>query len=1134
MIDKTNDLAAEREDERKKRAIDTLDREGMKKIMHQRKQWKDSSYKQENFLDRRWIWELIQNTKDVCEVGDKTITICFKEEQDTVEFIYEHTGRNFSLIELEHLINGWSTKLTTTPETTGEFGTGFFLTHLISETLLIKGVFEHKDKEFDFEVPIIRCSEKKEIAEAEEEIRYYKEKSISILDHSSSEVAKRKTTVFHYKKLPIKNVVEGNKIFDNTQNTSDFVGGVNKDIVEIGLHELDVFIKYVLVTMKKITTIIIDNKISNEKTTYSLKSLEEPLETTNNFHSIVKMQKEGEKSSEKSLFTKKSSNKDEEVVILWEAEAREEYYHILPFEKNTAKIFIDLPLLGTEGYFPVILNSNKFSPLDQKRNNISFDDTSENKNLLDIAKNLYKDLIIECSQKKSQWKDVYNLVCMPLKLDEDPKKKLMKKYIDELHDIIKRHLIVDTNKGEREEILKVKIFDKKDKEIFDPQDAENFNKKGVKKDDKKEKKVCFWDLCNRWADITIPIKEEYIGWATNLPEDIERFRLGDLAQLVEKCKTMDGLKVALLGEKVDEDEKAVFKWLNDFYQLIIDSKKDKLFNEYTIILNQEGTLEKIEDLYLDKIEDKIYKEIFTEEIVIDFKGILIDKHLDVLYKDYTESSTLSIRQIDNKEIIEGIFSHINTKISKKDTSDIILLCIKILHIQEVGIFHKRSSVQDKLIELLEDYYKENNKTSFSKAKAYFLEGKKERTRDKIKSKIDVELLKQSIFVLLDDCAINITKVDFSSYFTPLDDVHKIISLKAISWLNKFIEYLYKHIKEETIGEKCKGILDTTGIFLTRNNELKMKTQVYASELQTGPISDNFIEIAKSILSKELKSALNSDLNTILLHKDMNLPKKSLDEGNGLEGVHTYLKQENHDIPLKISDWIKTQVDLNKIEDDDKPILVQCQTWYKHHRSEAESLIGDIGELLKSFDKDFKNIELEKEIEKLKKETNSDKYNGVHKYLTTKNNLVISKSEVIIANILHSYDISYEYEEKYDIKRPDFTIDLGIVGVEILWEHFGVVGSPKYEADKAIKISYFEGEGFKKVDLKDDNPRDEEYIAGKLKNAMESGKILICTYDDDYNGGDIIGPNEYNQSVETPWFDSRYIDIVCQWLKKQKS
>lgn len=86
------------------------------------------------------------------------------------------------------------------------------------------------------------------------------------------------------------------------------------------------------------------------------------------------------------------------------------------------------------------------------------------------------------------------------------------------------------------------------------------------------------------------------------------------------------------------------------------------------------------------------------------------------------------------------------------------------------------------------------------------------------------------------------------------------------------------------------------------------------------------------------------------------------------------------------------------------------------------------------------------------------------YSTTKGDLVRSKSEVIIANLLHQNDIKYEYEKKleYDSGKwiePDFTI-IFPDGKDLYWEHLGMLGIESYDKrwleKKDIYENHFNG------------------------------------------------------------------------------
>lgn len=94
------------------------------------------------------------------------------------------------------------------------------------------------------------------------------------------------------------------------------------------------------------------------------------------------------------------------------------------------------------------------------------------------------------------------------------------------------------------------------------------------------------------------------------------------------------------------------------------------------------------------------------------------------------------------------------------------------------------------------------------------------------------------------------------------------------------------------------------------------------------------------------------------------------------------------------------------------------------------------------------------------------YNGPV-YSTTKGDMVRSKSEYIIAEMLYKYGIPYKYERPLYIQgkwiRPDFTILNVAERKELIWEHEGLMDDMEYrnraiEKNRAYNYSgYFEGD-----------------------------------------------------------------------------
>jgi hypothetical protein len=94
---------------------------------------------------KRWVWELLQNAKDVNIDGTVKVRIDADLESATAHLTFNHTGQAFSTENIRFLIEQISSKdrkkdATGRPKTTGKFGTGFLTTRLLSEIVTVTGI----------------------------------------------------------------------------------------------------------------------------------------------------------------------------------------------------------------------------------------------------------------------------------------------------------------------------------------------------------------------------------------------------------------------------------------------------------------------------------------------------------------------------------------------------------------------------------------------------------------------------------------------------------------------------------------------------------------------------------------------------------------------------------------------------------------------------------------------------------------------------------------------------------------------------------------------------------------------------------------------------------------------------------
>ena len=85
----------------------------------------------------RWVWELLQNAKDVA--GDEGVDITYELKNN--EIIFSHNGLAFETEHLLAILYKTSTKsLNGDDGTTGKYGTGFVTTHILSKKVSINGI----------------------------------------------------------------------------------------------------------------------------------------------------------------------------------------------------------------------------------------------------------------------------------------------------------------------------------------------------------------------------------------------------------------------------------------------------------------------------------------------------------------------------------------------------------------------------------------------------------------------------------------------------------------------------------------------------------------------------------------------------------------------------------------------------------------------------------------------------------------------------------------------------------------------------------------------------------------------------------------------------------------------------------
>lgn len=567
---------------------------------------------------KRWIWELCQNAKDVCNsTGKVKISIDYDEEHKKV--LFKHNGRAFSMSNILSLINQASSKDRNdgSERQSGKFGTGFITTHLLSEIVNINGILKSDSGYSKFNITLDRRGkEKNEIIAAMESAISDLQKCVSI-DFSDFNEDQYNTT-FEYE-----------------------LDEYGLQVARDGLENLRVSAPFVLSMLSEIEEI----KIESTGETFKFnRNIECGLRDS--LVSEIILEVGGEL---KKIYVLNIT--EENVSVLIALERNQSGLKILPYSKQQSKLFCDFPLIGTEDFpFPIIISSKDFNPTEPRDgvfltcgNKARVDEEMEtNRTIIETACKLYKELLEYVAHKK--WDGIFNIT----KINSYNKREWydeewLKSIVENCKNIILHTPIVCTASGTMVELL-------------DDWDLEQVYIISSKNEETREK---IWHLLSYIMPDRIPRKEDVHEWSGSLWSGCNRYTFENLSKSLQSYENIENFKSQLTGMEWKT-------WLLDYYTLIDKSnewQKYLLMEEINILPNQNGEFCGIGKLYYDAGVLDEYKQIL-EELGTDSKAWLLDSEINnrtwFQCKDYT-----------NEDILKCIEE--NLEQADKDTEDSVLL-----------------------------------------------------------------------------------------------------------------------------------------------------------------------------------------------------------------------------------------------------------------------------------------------------------------------------------------------------------------------------------------------------------------------------------------------------------------------------
>lgn len=507
---------------------------------------------------KRWVWELMQNAKDVPnKYGKVSIEIELVSER---ELRFRHNGNPFIIDNITSLIRQVSSKdsMNADGNVTGKFGTGFICTHILSDVIVVKGVLKYNGYR-GFDLTLDRTGRKSEeliprIKEAEEIFLELEKHFNKIADYEENRKEDDYDTEFIYS-------------LDSNEKYKAAVAGLD-DLVNT--------LPITLVTQaKKIKQVHVIDRVRNTDVTYVCDSscLDE-----NVFFSEIRIN--GKPKQYLSYIT-------EEVALTTEVIKTKNGYTLVKRDNKQPILYRDFPLIGSEKFFfPYTLNGFRLNPT-EKRNCIPLngednEEAKENRAIIDLA--------VDASLKFNEWLIAHNVTNRCL-IAYSPKPKPEVDYDED----VALPWINQLQSNWRAQLLEQQLVESEDgihamKEISVPSFSGGASAE-------------FFDLLDGFyiGRGYLPKKQYQEGWLKVLNADYKVWKANLKYEKDDFLKDLSDLgSVDALCQKLNKDEQTVLEWLNKVYAFLIKHKCQDDLEKYAIVPNEQGVFKCIDKLCSDQ------------------------------------------------------------------------------------------------------------------------------------------------------------------------------------------------------------------------------------------------------------------------------------------------------------------------------------------------------------------------------------------------------------------------------------------------------------------------------------------------------------------------------------------------------
>ena len=550
--------------------------------------------------DKRWVWELMQNAKDVPnKFGRVSVLIELWEDK----LVFSHNGDYFTDGNITGLIQQVSSKDSANEgeqKQTGKFGTGFITTHLLSNIIDVKGVVKNPNTEEyqNFELTLDRSARKSE-------------DMIESITRNLEWVKGLDTGNYHDF-----HIAEGYESRLESDYLTSFTYHLNEDSqksASVGLSDLINTLPITMVSLHKLKSVRVINHIEGTEQLYECNS--ETIYKTDNtkiIRSAIDIN-----GNKKYYLTYKTFDGEVPVVALsietlWDGTT----YSLIKRDKTQPVLFRDFPLIGSEEfYFPYMLNGFDFEPTETRSGillNSNEPKPQKNRHIIENAVDAVisfnewlvaagaKNTYLLASSKEPKPKESW---------DENYAKPWIKNLQENWRNRLLEQKILETKNG-YSPLKEIRIPDYGTKEAnrqflyF----LEGFITEGI---------LPLSEQLDEWSDV---VCSNYSTWKCTL-----KYSKQDFFEDLQRIGCIKNLCCRL-----NKPEEECYAWLNKLYKFIVNQGDTSILEQYPVIPNQYGDFCQLNNICTDSAQriPNILKDICVGLLNKNLKDELMANAID--------------------------------------------------------------------------------------------------------------------------------------------------------------------------------------------------------------------------------------------------------------------------------------------------------------------------------------------------------------------------------------------------------------------------------------------------------------------------------------------------------------------------